>query len=171
MLNNNKVVFESKNQLEVTFDNQEHQEQVKNRGQLKEISDTQDHHVIINQNANSNKVQKLQLVFKYPIKVTSNKNVRKLKWTYNYKEYFKEFFKNTTLKLKSKDCYNRFNIIKISIREDKTWPIKKPSMNKIERDQHTRIRNPIKMNKIISYSIIEKSKHNIITNNNTIFLF
>ena len=46
LLNNNKVVFESENQLEVTFDNQEHQEKVKNRGQLKEISDTQDHHVI-----------------------------------------------------------------------------------------------------------------------------
>ena len=93
LLNNNKVVFKSENQLEVTFDNQEHQEQVKNRGQLKEISDTEDHHVIINQNANSNEVQKLQLVFKYPIKVASNKNVRKLKWISNYKEFFKEFYK------------------------------------------------------------------------------
>ena len=169
-LNNNKVVFESENQLEVTFDNQKHQEQVKNRGQLKEISDTQDHHVIINQNANSNKVQKLQLGFKYPILLTFNKNVRKLKWISNYKENFKEFFKNTTLKLKSKDCYNKFNIMNISKRGDKTWPIKKPNKNKIERDRHTRICNAIKMNKIISYSIIEKSKDNIVTNNNTIFL-
>ena len=56
LLNNNKVVFESENQMEVTFDNQEHQEQVKNRSQLKEMSDTQDHHVIINQHTNSNKV-------------------------------------------------------------------------------------------------------------------
>ena len=111
----------------------------------------------------------MQLVFKYPIKVTSNKNVRKLKWISNCKEYFKEFFKNRTLKLISKDCYNKFNIMKISQRGDKTWPIKKPNMNKIERDQHTRICNAIKMNKIISYSIIEKSKDNIIANNNTTF--
>ena len=55
LLNNNKVVFKSENQLEVTFDNQEQQEQVKNRGQLKEISDVQDHHVII----------KVQIVIKY----------------------------------------------------------------------------------------------------------
>ena len=48
--------------------------------------------------------------------------------------------------------------MKISKRGDKTWPIKKPNKNKIERAQHTRIRNAIKMNKIISYSIIEKKQ-------------
>ena len=62
----------------------------------------QEYHIIINLNTNPNKVHQLQLVFNYPIKITSNKNVRKLKWISNYKEYFKEFVNNTNLK--SKDC-------------------------------------------------------------------
>ena len=124
----------------------------------------------------------MQLVFNYPIKVTSNKNVRKLRWISNYKEYLKEFLKNTKLKLKSKDyykeyfkeflkntklkskdyykeyfkefvkntrlklkckdCYNKFNIMKIFKKGDKTWPIKKPNMNKLK-GINTRIRNAI----------------------------
>ena len=78
----------------------------------------------------------MQLVFNYPIKVTSNKNVRKLRWIPNYKEYFKQFLKNTKLKLKSKDYYNKFNTKKNFKKGDKTWPITKPNMNKVERDKH-----------------------------------
>ena len=64
--------LENKNHLKI-FDNQERQEQLENKSQLKETLDNQDHKVIINLNTNSNKVHQLQLVFNYPIKVTSNK--------------------------------------------------------------------------------------------------
>ena len=50
----------------------------------------------------------MQLVFNHPIKVFSNKNVRKLKRISNYKEYCKEFLKNTKLKLKLKDYYKEY---------------------------------------------------------------
>ena len=89
--------LENKNHLKI-FDNQEHQEQLGNKSQLKDTLDNQDHNVIINLNTNSNKVHQLQLVFNYPIKVTSNKDVRKLRWISNYKEYFKQFLKYTKLK-------------------------------------------------------------------------
>ena len=154
ILNNSKVIFENENQSKdmfnnqehqqhlenkshlKIFDNQEHQEQLENKSQLKENLDNQDHNAIINLNTNPNKLHKLQLVFNYPIKVTYNKNVRKLRWISNSKEYFKEFLKNTKLKLKSKDYYNKFNTKKNFKKGDKTWSIKKPNNNKVERDKH-----------------------------------
>ena len=126
LLNNSKVIFENENQSKdmfhnqelqkhlenknhlKIFDNQEHQEQLENKSQLREILDNQDYNVIINLNTNTSKLHQLQLVFNYPIKVTSNKNVRKLRWISNYKEYFKEFLKNIKLKLKSKDYYKEY---------------------------------------------------------------
>ena len=99
--------LENKNHLKI-FYNQENQEQLENKNQLRETLDYQDHNVIINLNANPNKVHQLQLVFNHPIKVTSNKNVRKLRWISNYKEYSKEFLKNIKLKLKSKDYYKEY---------------------------------------------------------------
>ena len=163
--------LENISHLKEIFDNHEHQQQLENRSQLREIFDNQDYNVKINLNTNPNKVHQLQLVFNHPIKVLSNKNVRKLKWISNYKEYckeflkntklklklkdyykeyFKEFLKNTKLKLKSKDYYNKFNTKKNFKKGDKTWPIKKPNMNKVERDKHKN--SQCYWNKIISTS-------------------
>ena len=189
LLNNSKLIFENDNQLKdifdnqelqkhlenknhlKIFDNQEHQEQLENKRQLKETLDNQDHNIIINLNTNPNKVHQLRLVFNYPIKVTCNKNVRKLRWISNYKEdfkeflkntklklkskdyykeYFKEFLKNTKLKLKAEDYYNKFNTKKNFKKGDKTWPIKKPNKNKVERDKHKN--SQCYWNKIISTS-------------------
>ena len=98
-------------------------------------------------------------------------SVRKLRWISNYKdyfkkflkntklklkskdyyqEYFKEFLKNTKFKLKSKDYYNKFNTKKNFKKDDKTWPIKKPHMNKVGRDKHKN--SQCYWNKIISPS-------------------
>ena len=186
LLNDRKVVFENENQSKdmfdnqelqkhlenknhlKIFDNQEHQEQLENKSQLTELLDNQDHNAIINLNTNPNKEHQLQLVFNYPIKVTYNKNVRKLRWISNYQEYFKEFLKNTKLKLKSKDYkeyfkefikntklkskdyYNKFNTKKNFKKGDKTWSIKKPNKNKVERNQHKN--SQCYWNKIISTS-------------------
>ena len=126
--------LENISHLKEIFDNHEHQQQLENRSQLREIFDNQDYNVKINLYANPNKVHQFQLVFNHPIKVLSNKKVRKLKWISNYKEYFKEFIKN--IKLKSKDYYNKFNTKKNFKKGDKTWSIKKPNKNKVERDKH-----------------------------------
>ena len=99
--------LKNKNHLKI-FDNQEHQEQLESKSQLKETLGNHHYNIIINSNTNPYKVHQLQLILNYPIKVTSNKNVRKLKQISDYKENFKVFLKNTELKLKSKHYYKEY---------------------------------------------------------------